>query len=720
MPLSTPSFQKDSAVVKLVADADLKIVIDTLPAFVWITQPNGAAEYLNMRWIDYTGMGLDEAMGWGWMAAIHPGDLDGLMAYWTSLLSTGKPGETEARLRRFDGNYLWFLFRVVPLHDEAGNLSKWFGTNIEIEEKKWTEALLAGESRILDLISKGQPLSHTLSAICRLVGELSPRLLCSVLLVDEVGYRFRHGAGPALPDGYNQAMDGGSFETCSSACARAARLGEQVIVPDIAADLVWQDGRELPLGHGLRACWSMPIFSPDRKVIGLFVIYLESPSTPTGNQLYLIAQLIEIASIAIERDCVAMDLRASKHLACGQLDALAGSLAVLSLESLPEKYLEHILRIATKQLDACHISVWELNQQTCCVELSAHYQHEVLEFPQKTVVEVYEDRKKATGEHPVWAEFFRTGNYCVHGKILDASPWAAVAAHLDGPWHDWRAAEVNNPMIPRMIQDIMASGVVATLNVPMFVAGRVAGFFTLHFKRTRTFRQDEIALTRAMANQALLAMQLYRLSLQNCQSAVIAERNRMAREIHDTLAQGFAGIIVQLDAASDAKNRELSIESDAHIARASELARDSLAEARRSVCALRPLALERETLPLALERMLFKMAGDSMLQVNFLTKGKKCDIPLEWEENLLRICQEALNNALSHAEAVIFEGSLDYAPSQISLELRDDGCGFDLTHKHHGFGLIGIRERVEEMAGELLIRRCPGQGTTVRVILTVG
>src|SRR5271163_2453936 len=112
----------------------------------------------------------------------------------------------------------------------------------------------------------------------------------------------------------------------------------------------------------------------------------------------------------------------------------------------------------------------------------------------------------------------------------------------------------------------------------------------------RTFRPEEMELAQSLANQAMLGIQLARLSAQSRQTAVIEERNRMAREIHDTLAQGFTGIIVQLEAAADARSRGLSRESDEHCRRAADLARESLREARRSVRALRPQILETNDL----------------------------------------------------------------------------------------------------------------------------
>jgi formate hydrogenlyase transcriptional activator len=121
------------------SEAQFQLAIDTIPGLVWSALPDGNIDFLNERWREYTGLTLEEAGGWGWREAIHPEDASGLVNYWNSVLASGKPGETEARLRRFDGVYRWFLFRAVPLYDGAGKLIKWYGQTTDIDERKCAE-----------------------------------------------------------------------------------------------------------------------------------------------------------------------------------------------------------------------------------------------------------------------------------------------------------------------------------------------------------------------------------------------------------------------------------------------------------------------------------------------------------------------------------------------------------------------------------------------------
>ena len=164
----------------------LRLTIDTIPVLAWCSRPDGSNEFLNQRWLDYTGLTIEEARGWGWKVAIHPDDLPQLLDVWQGLLASGKSGELEARLRRADGVYRWFLFRVEPLRDPQGSIVKWYGTNTDIDDRKRAETLLAGENQILEMVATGKPLGVILDELCRLVDKLSsdslpltaPQLVC--------------------------------------------------------------------------------------------------------------------------------------------------------------------------------------------------------------------------------------------------------------------------------------------------------------------------------------------------------------------------------------------------------------------------------------------------------------------------------------------------------------------------------------------------------------
>jgi signal transduction histidine kinase len=198
-------------------------------------------------------------------------------------------------------------------------------------------------------------------------------------------------------------------------------------------------------------------------------------------------------------------------------------------------------------------------------------------------------------------------------------------------------------------------------------------------------------LEQALAENAGLQAQLL---VQAREAGVSDERRRLAAEIHDTIAQGLTGIITQLQAAEDSE----------HVRRATDLARESLREARRSVRALAPTHLEDDTLPEALK----KITGDG---VDLTVTGTVEPLHGELEATLLRIAQEALANATRHAHADRIGVTLSYMDDEVTLDVRDDGRGF--TGPSSGFGLIGMRERAERVAGSLEVESEPGRGTAV-------
>jgi signal transduction histidine kinase len=197
------------------------------------------------------------------------------------------------------------------------------------------------------------------------------------------------------------------------------------------------------------------------------------------------------------------------------------------------------------------------------------------------------------------------------------------------------------------------------------------------------------------------------------------ERQRMAREIHDTLAQGLTGIITQLEAAQQTTS---GTERERRIANATRLARDSLAEARRSVQALRPKALEDSRLPDALAEEVARWSATSGVTAEVRTTGEAHALHPEVEVTLLRVAQEALANVAKHAAASRAWITLSYMGDVVTLDVRDDGTGFDPAPAPEsdaggGFGLIAMRQRVQRLAGQLEIESEPGAGTVVSASL---
>src|SRR5580765_662045 len=608
----------------------LRLTIDTIPVLAWCSRPDGSNEFLNQRWLDYTGLTIEEARGWGWKVAIHPDDLPQLLDVWQGLLVSGKSGELEARLRRADGVYRWFLFRMEPLRDPQGTIVKWYGTNTDIDDRKRAEALLAAENQILEMVATGRPLAGILDGLCRLVDKLCDKSLASILLIDPNGRCLRRGAGPSFPEAFMAAVDGVEIGPSVGSCGTAAYRKEQVIVSDIATDPLWANYRELALANGLRSGWSTPILSSDGSVLGIFGIYGREPRSPTPQHLQTIKQITHLASVAIERKQAAESLRASDLLARGQLEVLTRTLDALVQESDPERLLEHVLRVIVEQADAHSVSVWERDQDATQLHLKAVLQNNRFQLSKPADYPVSQ-LPSTSYLGPIWSEILRKGQHAVLEGIDQPIARMCLGSGPDARWLP--ATDESNPdsAAMRLQAYLRDLGIRSILFVPMLLAGEVVAVMAIRFSGKRIFLKKEIELTRALAQQAMLALQLTRLSAQNRESVLLAERNRMARDIHDTLAQGLTGVIVQLEAVEEAMSKNQATKASDHLNRAGDLARESLREARRSVQALRPQALEEKPLSEALKELIEKMTAGTTVQAEFSLRGQPRELLAEWE-----------------------------------------------------------------------------------------
>lgn len=291
--------------------------------------------------------------------------------------------------------------------------------------------------------------------------------------------------------------------------------------------------------------------------------------------------------------------------------------------------------------------------------------------------------------------------YCISGFFLAAnfapSKWtfAAVAATsfvLYGSTLDWGKATI------QLIAFYLAIIAVQTVAIG---GGSIAGIKIED--RQRKYRKAASDLQTAMEENADLHAQLL---TQAHQAGILDERQRMAREIHDTLAQGLTGIITQLRAAQRVED------SGAHVELALNLAQDSLTEARRSVSALQPHQLEDAHLPEAMTTLARGWSQSTGVDLHVEVTGDRVPLSPAIEVTLFRVTQEALTNITKHADATRAGLTLSYTGPVVLLDIRDNGTGI-----HHpngeGFGLSSMRQRVRGVGGSLEIESTPGEGTAV-------
>jgi signal transduction histidine kinase len=203
------------------------------------------------------------------------------------------------------------------------------------------------------------------------------------------------------------------------------------------------------------------------------------------------------------------------------------------------------------------------------------------------------------------------------------------------------------------------------------------------------------------------------------QAGTLAERQRLAGEIHDTLAQGFSSVIMLLQAAETGLGPDTAEPARRQISLAAETARENLAEARGLVAALAPADLASGNLPGALRRVTERLGAETGIEVTFTEDGEPRPLPATLDVVLLRVAQEALANVRKHAEARTARVSLRYTGGAVSLQVSDDGRGYVVDGATSGYGLRGMRERLGQVNGRIEVTSGPGAGTCVRAEVPV-
>ncbi len=398
----------------------------------------------------------------------------------------------------------------------------------------------------------------------------------------------------------------------------------------------------------------------------------------TGGAVWLFAHSLERAVVT----------------ARGQTLALTRTVAALAEDPAMESLLEHVLHALAEQLKIRFASLFMLD---AAGELM--YLHRA----------VLEGRVVAPSDVP--------GPPMPPTPIDQLPVWQEMSTRLQ----PFVIGDVRRDARLRHRERMVAEGIRSVLYVPLLNGParpgvRLIGMLAINRTDRQGFGADEIDLAQALMQQLTLAMQITALAKASREGAVLDERNRMAREIHDTLAQGFTGIVVQLEAAEDVADEPA--EAARHIRRARELARESLGEARRSVWALRPQALAQRSLTDALRDSVLTLTQPAGLAARFEIDPELPPFDADLENDLLRIGLEAVTNSLKHAQARTISIALRAMEGGVVLRVSDDGRGFTQGARRDGggFGLIGMRERAGRHDGTVEFES-GATGTTVVVTL---
>lgn len=302
------------------AESELRHSIDLIPVMVWSALASGRGATFNKQWHDYTGITAEAAQDGGWIYSFHPDDRERAMAKWSEIVEQEVSGELEARIVRSDGSSRYFLVRAAPLHEEDGAVIKWYGTNTDIDDLKRSEQLVLEERRILEMVGMGEALPTVLDALCTVIERSIERSAGAILLLGPDGQAVAHCRSPSLTDAFSAGVLAGGHVGSTGSWVPWATHEATIESHDLRNELPSQDGLA---AHG--TCWSTPVISFDRKVLGRLAVFLSEIRQMQPHELKFAEQIVRLTGIIVERKLAEERLtEMNEHLqiSVGEKDAL--------------------------------------------------------------------------------------------------------------------------------------------------------------------------------------------------------------------------------------------------------------------------------------------------------------------------------------------------------------------------------------------------------------
>jgi signal transduction histidine kinase/PAS domain-containing protein len=626
------------------------------------------------------------------------------------------PPEAEAERREFQRQDIRSLVAVPMVY--RGPTIGFVGFDSVREEKSWSEdsiqllrlvaaafanalehqraqAIQVGQQQFLELLATGGDFSETLRTLVQIIEEQWPGMLGLVLLLDKDGRHLHIGASVSLPEAYVESIEGLEIGPRVGSCGTASYLGQRVIVEDIDTDERWSGLRALAQTYGLRACWSEPVFSPEGNVVGTFAMYYRQPRAPTEAELRTIETAAHLVGVAIEHKRTQEAVREAYETLEQRVEERTHELATLlqvshdvnsTLELGP--LLDIILDQLKTVVDYDGASILILDRGDLVVHA---YRGPIpkekarqLRFP---LEEALVNRQVIRQREPL------------------------IVSDIRG-----------DTQLARMFRRTAGSNLESTfgyvrswLGVPLMVKGEMLGMLTLDHSRPGFFKTRDADLVLTFANQVAVAIENARLYEHAEESAVAAERNRLARDLHDAVTQTLFSASLIAEVLPRLWERDAE-EGRRRLQELRELTRGALAEMRTLLLELRPSALVEARLADLLRQLAESITGRARVQVDVRVEGE-CDLEPEIKVALYRIAQEALNNVAKHAGATRAAVRLRCAPGQVNLDIQDDGIGFDLDGiAPNSLGLGIMRERTEAIGAALTVDSRPGAGAQISVV----
>jgi len=705
------------------AASERDLIINTIPTAAWTTRPDGYCDFLNQVWLDYAGMTAEQAQGWGWAEAIHPDDRKKLVEDWQSCLASGTPVDTEARIRRFDGSYRWFLIRGNPLKDEGGNILKWYGTCVDIEDRKRVEeALHARELSWRQIVDNIPGLVATMGAMGEVeflnrqtleyfgktTEELKDWALISAVHPNDL---------PRVIEARKKSIETGQIYEVEHRCRRAdgvyrwfqvrglpVRDAENkitawyLLLTDIddrkhaeeelkRSEAFLAEGQRLSGTGSFSWCVATDEITWSEQLYRIFEFDEHLPVTleRTGSRVYpddlpLLQDMIERARRAASdfeyEHRLLMPDKSVKHIHLfahatrdkyGRLEYV-GAAQDVTQHRLAEEALQSSERNLSLMIDVIPTFIHVLRSDGSVLYVN----QAVLDYTGLTLEDVKKSDYRARFFHPEDVERLREER---REALTRAVPFENEQRVLgkDGRYR-WFLVRYN----------------------PLVEEGRVTRWYVSATEIESRKQEEE------------------RVRQENVR---LEERTRIARELHDTLLQTCLGALFQLGAAVESLAPDSQVKSkfDPIL----QLMEQGIDEGRNAIQCLRSSGSGPMDLVAALSAVRQEFSTQPGVDYRATVVGQQQPLRSAIQQEIYSIGREALVNAFCHSGAKRIDLELEYTDRNLTMRVRDNGRGIDQQVLYAGrkghWGLTGMRERATRIGGLLKISSSATGGTEIQL-----
>jgi PAS domain S-box-containing protein len=681
---------------------------------IWDWDVRSNTVYFSPRWKSMLGYSESEIQDGfdAWIGLMHPADVARVQEVLREYLSGASPTyQVEHRLRHKDGSYRWILARGLALRDESGKPYRVVGSHSDITERvEAQEAVIRANQNLERRVAQRTQYLSALNAVGTAVSrsldleEITRDALeqsLEVLGIESgAAYRleaecncFVLMAHRGLSPGFIGAVDRLPVEV-----AMAGR--------EFAADqpIVWKIGEYQPgplkdalVAEGLKVIVAVPLMAKE-KLVGALALSTRNERSVATEELALLTAIGRQVGVAIDNARLYEAEQARRDEAERRRQVAEGlreTMGVLNSRQSLQEMLEFIAQQACRVLRSDAAAIMHLNDAEDVLRIQA-----------------------SCGLEPAFVQQLRVpfGRAGSGRAVRDAEPVAVT--DTSAMWRQMeRDGQLSDDLRTEVIRRV-AETFHSLLSVPLVVQGRPYGAISLYFREMHDFSEEEISLAESLGVQAALAIESASLREQAGQAAAVAERNRLARELHDSVTQNLYSMTLYAEATARLLQSGNTTQAAEHLRDMRDTSQEALREMRLLIFELRPPELEKTGLAGALQTRLQSVEARGGMQAELRLEGADQEpaVPMALQQELFQIAQEALNNSLKHSRAGRVTVNLHYRPHDVRLEIADDGAGFSPdTADVGGLGMRTMRERADRIGATLAVESQPGSG--VRVVV---